>query len=1022
MIRKFLIVVSMLTMAVCASAQTWSISGIVLNKADGKPVEYATVVLESTEQWAVADNEGKFTINNVQSGKNIISVSCLGFVTDTKEIIISRDIEMYKIALAEDNLSLESVVVTAKEKENTATTSRMIDKTALDHVQMMNVSDISSFLPGGVTANPVLTSEQQFDIRAGEGAGGEKGSSSFGTAVEVDGVRLSNNASFSEFSNASGGAKGVSTNNIASTNVESIEVITGVPSVEYGDMTSGVVKINTRKGKTPYIVTLSTNPHTKQVSASKGFSLGESRKGASNGVINANIEYTKAISNKMSPYTGYDRKQLSLTYSNSFNTGILAKTPLQFTAGFTGNLGGMNSKEDPDAFLETFASKRDDSFRGNISLNWLLSKPWITNVELNASVVYSNKQQKERKNYSKSSSTVAIHGCEEGYFVAQDYNVNPDAAVILIPRGYWYNTMAVDDRPLNYKVALKANWARQWGKINNKVKLGADWTGDGNFGIGMYSEDMSNAPSFHEYRFNEVPFMNNIAAYLEDNIMIPIGNTRLNLIAGIRNDNTIIKGSEYGTTSSFSPRFNAKYTIISPKGRRYHVLKELSFRGSWGIAVKLPSFSILFPEPSYRTIASFTAPTAADGSSYMAYLISPGKDLYNPNLKWQRNQQSEIGMDINLGGNRISLAAYYNVTKDAYRLTSTYSPFSYSYTSPEALKANCTIPEADRIYSVDRTTGQVTVSDRTGVMAEQVIPYAVKEGFDGDSYTTNDKGKITRYGVEWIVDFKKIEAINTTFRLDGSYYGYRSIDTNLEATSPYTSTGYDKEPFKYIAFYYGGDSQSNGSEIKTLKTNLTITTHIPKVRLIVSLKLQATLLRYQRYLSERGDGSARSFIAADRGNILSAIEGSIYDGNNFVVSYPDYVISLDDLRANPDLIEQIKANPENYSQYAYLPKLKDAKQNNGNLYSDLSKFAGITTYNWYFGKDFISPYFSANISVTKEIGNIASLSFYANNFFNNLAQVKSSKSGTYSSVSGTAFSNSGYVPGFFYGLSLRLKF
>ena len=68
----------MLTMAVCASAQTWSISGIVLNKADGKPVEYATVVLESTEQWAVADNEGKFTINNVQSGKNIISVSCLG--------------------------------------------------------------------------------------------------------------------------------------------------------------------------------------------------------------------------------------------------------------------------------------------------------------------------------------------------------------------------------------------------------------------------------------------------------------------------------------------------------------------------------------------------------------------------------------------------------------------------------------------------------------------------------------------------------------------------------------------------------------------------------------------------------------------------------------------------------------------------------------------------------------------------------------------------------------------------------
>ena len=1021
MLRKFIIISGLLLMTVCAYAQTWTISGIVTDKNTGKPVEYATVVLESTAQWAVAGADGKFSISNVQSGKNIISISCLGYVTDTKEITISRNVT-YKVSLAEDNLALEGVVVTAKEKENTATTSRLIDKTALDHVQMMNVSDISSFLPGGVTQNPILTSEQQFDIRAGEGAGGEKGSSSFGTAVEVDGVRLSNNGSFSAFSNANGGAKGVSTNNIASTNVESIEVITGVPSVEYGDMTSGVVKINTRKGKTPYIVTMSTNPHTKQVSASKGFSLGSNRSGASNGILNANMEYTKAIGNKMSPYTGYDRNQLSLIYSNAFNSGIFSGTPLQFTAGVTGNIGGMNSRQDPDAFLDTFQSKRDDSFRGNISLNWLLSKPWITNIELNASIVYSNKQQKERKNYSSSSSSVAIHGTEEGYFVAQDYNTDPHAAVTLIPRGYWFNTMAIDDRPLNYKVALKANWARQWGKINNKVKIGADWTGDGNFGTGMYSEDMSNAPSFHEYRFNEVPFMNNVAAYLENNIMIPIGKTRLNIIAGIRNDNTIIKGSEYGVTSSYSPRFNAKYTVISPKGRRSMLLKELSFRGSWGVAVKLPSFAILFPEPQYRTIASFIPPTAPDGSSYMAYYISPRANLYNPDLKWQRNRQAEIGMDIDLGGNRISLAAYYNVTRDAYRLTSTYVPFSYNYTSTEALKDHCTIPVENRVYGMDKVTGQVTVSDKTGSMASQAIPYAVKEGFDGRSYTTNDTGIIKRYGVECIIDFKKVEAINTTFRIDGSYYGYRSVDTNLEATAPYTSTGFDKEPFKYIAFYYGGDSQSNGSEIKTLKTNLTVTTHIPQVRLIVSLKLQATLLRYQRYLSERGDGSARGFIAADRSNILSAVEGSIYDGNNFVVTYPDFVISLEDLRKNPDLIEQIKANPDMFGQYAYLPKLKDANKNDGNLYSDLSKFAGITTYNWYFGKDYISPYFSANISVTKEIGDMASLSFYANNFFNNLAQVKSSKSNTYSSVSGTAFSNSGYAPGFFYGLSLRLKF
>jgi hypothetical protein len=145
--KRILTISFLLLIHVCALAQTWSVSGIVLNKKTGEPVEYATVILERTEQWAVADEKGRFTISKVQEGTNIISVSCLGFVTDTKEISITRDIENFKVSLSEDNLALDGATVTAKEKDNTATTSRMIDKTALDHVQMMNVADISGLLP-----------------------------------------------------------------------------------------------------------------------------------------------------------------------------------------------------------------------------------------------------------------------------------------------------------------------------------------------------------------------------------------------------------------------------------------------------------------------------------------------------------------------------------------------------------------------------------------------------------------------------------------------------------------------------------------------------------------------------------------------------------------------------------------------------------------------------------------------------------------------------------------------------------
>ncbi len=164
-------------------------------------MEFATVVAVECEQWSVADDKGRFTLKNIPAGKNTLSVSCLGFVTDTKTAIISKDLTGYRAFLSEDNLTLEGVVVTAKENENSATTSRTMDRTALDqYAQMVSLSDIGSLLPGGVTANPSLLSTNRFNLRAGEAT--EAGNASLGTAVKVDGVRISNNASFSEIKGA----------------------------------------------------------------------------------------------------------------------------------------------------------------------------------------------------------------------------------------------------------------------------------------------------------------------------------------------------------------------------------------------------------------------------------------------------------------------------------------------------------------------------------------------------------------------------------------------------------------------------------------------------------------------------------------------------------------------------------------------------------------------------------------------------------------------------------------------------
>ena len=74
-------------------------------------------------------------------------------------------------------------------------------------------------------------------------------------------------------------------------------------------------------------------------------------------------------------------------------------------------------------------------------------------------------------------------------------------------------------------------------------------------------------------------------------------------------------------------------------------------------------------------------------------------------------------------------------------------------------------------------------------------------------------------------------------------------------------------------------------------------------------------------------------------------------------------------------------------------------------------------YGYSFNERRLSAYYSVNFSITKEIGKLASISFYANNFFQNMRAIKSSQTGNEI----TLF-NSGYIPQFYYGLTLRIKY
>lgn len=980
-------VLPIILIALCCTAafgQRYNITGKVVDKKEGTAIAYATVFLPVHGLWAITDDEGLFSVEQVPAGNVTFNVRCLGYVNYTFEVAVNKNIYELIIPLQRNNLTIDEVVVTAQKTSNEETTSYIIDRTTLDHAQIINVSSLESLLPGGKTVGDqnLATTDTRMALRSGSN---ELGNASFGTAVNVDGVRLQNNSAMNEI-------KGVDVRNISSSNIESVEIITGIPSVEYGDLSNGIVKINTRKGKTPVFVDFATEPKTKQVAVSKGWDLGKQH-----GTLNTAFEHTKSVSNILSPYTAYDRNSLSLTYTNTFNEK--GGQPLSLTAGFTGNIGGYNSEADPDAFRETFTETRDYTFRGSIKLDWLLNKSWITNIGFMASAVYSDKLSKTKSNESSASTQPYIHTMEEGYFVASLYDENPNADIILSPTGYWYRMNYTDSKPIDYSFKLKADWARQWGRIYNRVMIGAEWNCSGNNGRGIYYDDMRYAPTWREYRYDELPFMFNYAYYAEDRLRFPVGKESfMQITAGIRSDITHIGKSEYGTAASFSPRVNAKYTFWENKKRG---ISDLSIYGGIGKSVKLPSFEILYPQPTYSDKLAFASTSTADNTAYYAYYTMPAKAIYNPNLKWQYTRQIELGVEAKTKIAKISVSAFYNKTVNPYMSVYEYTPYTYKQTTQEHL-SSCIIPAENRSFEIDRITGIVTVHDRAGVYPPQQLSYNTRNTFKSNVRYTNGS-PVKRSGIDWVIDFAQIKPLKTSVRLDGKYYRYKGLDETLCASVPSSaSTMADGNPYKYVGYYKGttsgSPSISNGSLSRQVNMNLTITTHIPKVRMILSVRVEGSLYNYRQALNEFGDG-ARGFVLEEAGDYFG-VSTDIYGKNKYVAVYPLYYTTWEE--------------PE--TKIPFAEKFAWAKENDTALYNELAKLVIKSNTAYYFNPNRISSSFAANINLTKEIGDIASVTFFAKNFFHNTGKISSSQTGLESSLF-----NSSYVPKFYYGLSVRLK-
>ena len=452
---------------------------------------------------------------------------------------------------------------------------------------------------------------------------------------------------------------------------------------------------------------------------------------------------------------------------------------------------------------------------------------------------------------------------------------------------------------------------------------------------------------------------------------MPVASTKLEVTAGLRLENVFIKNSLYNKKTTLSPRFNAKWQLSD----------GLSIRGGWGITEKLPSYHVLYPKQEYRDIQTYGF-SHGDQTSYI-YYTQPYTVVYNPELRWQRNSNSEIGIDAEFRGMKVSLVGFYNLTKGPYNFLSVYEPYSYDILQrPEGF----TMP-SDPSIKVDSQTGMMYVR---GNDEEYWTPMDVKvtDRTFAKSTKQNNGADVKRAGVELTVDFPEIRPLRTTFRLDASYTHTRYLNEQLAAyyQNGWSHTFLPDRSYQYVGIYANGGGNNtiaNGKLTNNLDANLTAITHIPQARIIITCRLEMSILRRSRNLSLY-NGKDYAFTVTETGKTPTG--GDIYAGNSYTAIYP---VSYMDLDGNIHPFTEVEATDPTFANLI----LKSS-----NAYT--------------FALDGYGPYMSANLSITKEIGDHVSLSFFANNFTNSRPYVKSLATGV-----GAIF-----TPAFYYGLTCRLKF
>lgn len=768
---------------------TYTIKAVILDKT-GEPLSGATMQLVQSGLWGISGKDGEVEIRNVPRLPVAYKVSMLGY-KDVEGEICSDGKDNVRILMEEESLSMREVVVVAQAGQGGESTTSIIGRQALDHLQATSLKDILQLLPGGVSMkNPSLTSPGQFKVRTLA----SDDNATFGAAIIINGMPVSTNANMNTglgLSSISSGNSGADLRSIATDDIESVEVIRGVASAEYGDVSSGVMIVNKRIGVSDLNMKVRIMPGIKQLHAGKGFDI------KSAGSLNISADYARGTSDPRFLTDKYNRGLLSLAHRKT----LLDKTwtlTTNLDLSYTGEWKGADPDE-PEAMKKFFSSR--DAFSLRLSHNGMLKldKALARTLKYDVALSLSSDRIFNDRLVPVGAGAI-LDATKDGMYEGTPY---PSS----------YETLSgTKSNPVMYWAKFSDLFYLNVGNMSNRFNVGTEWKIEGNRGIGQYDK----TPKFKAFaqdrirRFCDIPYMNQISAYVEDNVVLTFSERRYPNITGqVGVRWTVVQPWRNERMMALSPRLN-----IAVNPERY-----LSLRLGYGISEKVPSLQDLYPSPDYY---DFYNMSVSDGQkSY--YLYSTRVFDNKPvSIKTMRGTKYELGFDVRLdNGMSFSVVGYHEKVSRGFGIdNSEWKTLVFDVWNA-----------ADVTF-----TGQKPIYDKQNPSRRDTVLYnLIRPG--------NPKSRRNR-GIEFDFNFGKINATNTSFYLSGAWSETRSSSSNLGYKLP-VGEARNYGPV-YVVY---PESSYSFSENRRFSATLRVVQHIPVIRFIVSASAQCILYEYDHEVS-----------------------------------------------------------------------------------------------------------------------------------------------------------------------------